>query len=107
MPPFKSFGTHRLLSLTPKELLTPFSVIGVKKHCADAIDYSYKALKKHKRIQTLTLFLPSLLSEKELKTLHSIQSFGCKIYFFVRKKNLGFEDSKILSQLGILLYYNS
>ncbi|WP_104722538.1 hypothetical protein [Helicobacter mesocricetorum] len=106
MQPFKSFGTHKLLSQAPKELLTHFSVVGVKKHCSYAIDYSYKTLKQHKRIQTLTLIFPSLLSQKELKTLYNIQKFGCKIYFFTRKKDLSFEDSKILSQVGILLYYN-
>lgn len=106
MPPFKSFGTHRLLSLIPKELLTPFSVIGVKEHCAYAIDYAYTTLKKHQRIQTLTLILPSLLSKQELKTLDNIQKYGCKSYFFLRKKDLSFEDSKALSQLGMVLYYN-
>ncbi|EES89530.1 hypothetical protein [Helicobacter canadensis] len=108
MQNYKIFGESCSPHFIPKELLTPFSVIGNQNHWQEAIDYTFATLREHQRIQSLLLIffshLDSLLIPNQQK-LTEILKNGCKIYFFVSKDSFSFEECNYLSQFGLVIAF--
>ena len=107
MQNYKIFGESCTPYVIPKELLNPFSVIGIQKEWQKSIDYTLSTLKKHQRIQSILLvFFTHLdLSLIYQRKLTEILKYKCKIYFFIAKNSFNFEECNHLSQFGLVIAF--
>ncbi|WP_297809957.1 hypothetical protein [uncultured Helicobacter sp.] len=101
----KSFGFVNLESLTiPSSLLNDFCVIGIKKHCMQAITYTFDALISHKRIENLILIEPMINLNSLSPQFNTIISYGCKVYsYFTSEREINLQTYKIFTQFGLVI----
>ncbi|WP_299547460.1 hypothetical protein [uncultured Helicobacter sp.] len=104
------FGENKKLESffkIPQFLYGDFSVFGVESHCQRAVEFALKQLRENQLVEVLVLLELDISKQDLLESLREIQSFGTKIYFFLKtqKKIPTLEIYKNLSKSGILFLY--